>query len=81
VRFSCHFICIEYLPFAPTQQRWFQMTVTSSQAAMVRDQHLSHDRTWPKHLTQASRQRLDSIVSSAMDGIIDADVTSINPCS
>jgi PAS domain-containing protein len=43
---------------------------------MVRDQHLSHDRTQAETACAASRQRLDSIVSSAMDGIIDADVTS-----
>jgi diguanylate cyclase (GGDEF)-like protein/PAS domain S-box-containing protein len=81
--------CIEYPCHSPTQQRWFQMTVTPSSQAAKNGAVIMHleitDRTLAEHNLQASRQRLDGIVSSAMDGIItvDADnrIVVINPAA
>jgi diguanylate cyclase (GGDEF)-like protein/PAS domain S-box-containing protein len=80
---------IEYPCHSPTQQRWFQMTVTPSSPAIKNGAVIMHlditDRTQAEHSLRASRQRLDGIVSSAMDGIITVDADSrivvVNPAA
>lgn len=81
--------CIEYPCHSPTQQRWFQMTVTPSSQAAKNGAVIMHlditDRIQAEHKLHASRQRLDGIISAAMDGIItvDADnrIVVINPAA